>query len=888
MRARLQRFVHAAATAAVWLAAFSPNTGAFSAEIPGPSAVHPHGGPQAREEVFEFAEGPAVSKDGDRWAITFTSKGRCDATVAVVDANGRIVRHLASGVLGENAPPPFRRDSLAQRIEWDGKDDHGRPAALRDARGRPAGCRIRVSLGLKAGFGMSVGQSPHMFSHISGIACDGEGNLYVAEPPPPRMPVTLRVFSRDGKYLRTISPPPGGLKADEYAGFDVIGPKDNPFFVPKTNAAIGKREPVMGMAVSSNGRVVFSNSGYRIKKHLTLVRRDGANLRHGSQLGPWQLATGPAFLAFTQNEREVYVSGLAGGQMVRKGVYHCVFRFALEQTAPKEWSKHNWAGKAPVFVGNLEQAGDDDAHLNMPRGVAADAEGNVYVCDFLNDRVQVFSAGAKLLRTIPADRPDQIAVHRKTGAIYVLVPNRTRVDSKRFPKARVIKFSADGKRRSAFEFPGCCAWNPGFITVMALDDSAEPPIIWLANTHEPGPHTGQGLWRVADRGGRFEKLGDIRPASAWRPITAPYNGFITVDPDERLLYIKRQAKHIRDPKGIERIDLRTGKPDAAWQMPVVAQPVDEVLVGGNGLLYARGCILDRFDGNKPECVWRIDLATGKEVPFPAARHGRIQFPGDFTGNFQRRGFCVAPNGDVYVIVFHKNRYTLNHYSADGRLVREDLIPGIPPGSCTVRVDRAGNIYAALNVKPAGKGYPEILTGLRKDGVLDRMFARIGGSAEKAGTLLKFSPRGGRITTDGGDWIVHKAAGVPYRGSVEGHTAGYCGIDPFGTGCTCPSNRHELDGFARVFVPHTHLSCVLVLDSNLNRITRIGNYGNVDNAGPRSSRPTPEIGLASPNYVAVADRALYIADQGNKRIVRADLRYHAEREAKGKLVLPSVQ
>lgn len=829
--------------------------------------------------IFEFATKPTVTRRDRKYVIRFAVKAACDATVAIVDENGKITRYLASGMLGKDAPRPFRQDSLSQQIEWDGKDNTGRPVPLRDAQGKPRGCKVVVSLGLRARFGMAITKPPEAFSHISAVACDREGNAYVAEPPGPRMPVTIRVFSREGKCLRTISPPPGGLKRDEYTGFDVIGPADNPFFIPKTNAAIGKHEPVMGMAVSPKGEVVFSNCGFRVKKYLTRIDRDGANLRRGSQLGPWQMATGAAFMAFTADERRVYVSGMAAGKMVRKGVYHCVFRFGLDETAPAEWRRHNWADKAPVFVGDLGKSGRDNAHFNMPRGVATDGKGNVYVCDFLNDRVQVFSSEAKYLRTIRVDRPEQIAVHRKTGAVYVLVPNKNRpkISSKRFPKARVMKFAADGTRVCTFEFPGCCAWNPGFITVMALDDSADPPIVWLANTDKPGPHTGEGLWRVADRGRRFEKLGDIHRPKAWRPITAPYNGFITVDPDERYLYIKRAAKHIKDPKGIQRIDLKTGKPDASWQLPVVAQPVDEVLVGRDGLLYARGCILDRFDGNKPECVWRIDLKTGREVPFPAAKDGRIQFPGDFTGNFQRRGFCVAPNGDVYVIVFHQRKYTLNHYGADGRLKRRDVIPGIPPGSCSVRVDRSGNIYAALNVRPTGKGYPEVLSGWAEQSDLDRRFGRIGGSAEKAGTLLKFGPAGGRVTTGGGPWTVHKAAGVPYKGSVEGHLASYCGIEPFGTGCTCPSNRHDLDGFGRIFVPHTHLSCVLVLDASFNRIARIGNYGNVDNNGPGSARPKPAIGLASPNYLAVGDHGLYIADIGNKRILCAKLGYHVDEE-----------
>src|SRR5262249_45016710 len=113
------------------------------AEQPKP-AVKSSSGMQEREEVFEFSEKPSVKKEGDQRVINFSSKAACDATVAIVDRNNRVIRHLASGVLGKNAPLPFKRGTLQQSVVWDGKDDDGKPA--------PAGCKVKVCLGLDARF----------------------------------------------------------------------------------------------------------------------------------------------------------------------------------------------------------------------------------------------------------------------------------------------------------------------------------------------------------------------------------------------------------------------------------------------------------------------------------------------------------------------------------------------------------------------------------------------------------------------------------------------------------------------------------------------------------------------------------------------------------------
>jgi hypothetical protein len=136
-----------------------------------------------REEIFEFAEKPAVIRQGDKVAIAFTSKGACDATVAIAGPNGRVVRHLASGVLGKNAPRPFRQNSLSQKIEWDGKDDDGNPA--------PAGAKAKVSLGLDAKFEkidawalllgirpLAVGKDSDLYAASCGLS----GAVYVVQP----------------------------------------------------------------------------------------------------------------------------------------------------------------------------------------------------------------------------------------------------------------------------------------------------------------------------------------------------------------------------------------------------------------------------------------------------------------------------------------------------------------------------------------------------------------------------------------------------------------------------------------------------------------------------------------------------------------------------------
>jgi hypothetical protein len=107
-----------------------------------------------------------------------------------------VVRHLASGVLGANAPWPFKQDSLSQKLEWDGQTDTRKPA--------PAGCKVKVGLGLQAKFERNIWDPNYVLGPVV-LGTGKDGEMYVGSIHPKNC--WGRVYSKDGKYLRTFWPP---------------------------------------------------------------------------------------------------------------------------------------------------------------------------------------------------------------------------------------------------------------------------------------------------------------------------------------------------------------------------------------------------------------------------------------------------------------------------------------------------------------------------------------------------------------------------------------------------------------------------------------------------------------------------------------------------------
>jgi hypothetical protein len=217
----------------------------------------------------------------------------------------------------------------------------------------------------------------------------------------------------------------------------------------------------------------------------------------------------------------------------------------------------------------------------------------------------------------------------------------------------------------------------------------------------------------------------------------------------------------------------------------------------------------------------------------------------------------------------------------GQLRIEDAVGGLPMTD-GLAMDGRGSLYVlvAANRVLDGREYP----------------------LERAETLMKFTPRRGRIIStrkkvripiareEGPRRPFDIAKGFAGSSWVQGAEWMYGGVgfggfnsSKGGGGCACWNARFALDLFARSFATELNRFRVAVLDTNGNLILRIGKYGNVDDGRPLVPAGGPadprgvggdEVALCHPSYVAThTDRRLFIADYGNYRILSVKLGYH---------------
>jgi len=796
-------------------------------------------------------EGPTVSRDANGARIALTLGRAADVEIAVLDDQGKVVRHLVAGWVGaEKAVAPLKPRSLSQSVRWDGTNDEGKP--------HPGPVTVRVRAGMRPKLGRLIGGSPYRGRATvtpyrgsqQGVAVDEKGNIYVkmmsdvgSHGNTGLWPWQVRKFDASGDYVRTLLPYPPSTPPARALGYELID-TGREHLTPVNRNSLYPVFSVFGSAIHPRirpgGELVFINSRQR---RLTFFKVDGSNEVRQVALWPKKAnMPAPVWLdfevAFSPDGRYAYYSNVAG----------TVYDGKKPEDIDPNWPngrvyRHDLSDPeaAPKPFFDLELPDFRRTKYWMPSawdkrtaaaGIDTDPKGNVYICDQVNQEVVIVSPEGRKLEAIELPWPDRVQVHPSTGDLYVV----SRTVSRGFmPPNKLLKVTGRGKRAKVVaELAMTSRGNVEF----TIDARRKPTVLWvLAPAKNP---SGQGLLKVADRG---DRLVVTRDAFDRDHEALAFAGNMAVDREADRVYVT-------DTRGTMcRYDGRTGR----------GGPVK---LGASLLAVGPGGTIVRVEG------WRSSLATYtrdlKSLPVaPGGKHSFGSFRGRAGRGCSLGGLAIDRRGRLWTLQEADGMF-VGAYRPDGTPM-PPAVTGLDIHASCVRVDRAGSIYVGWLGLPKGHKPPK---GFEKDPAYLRA----------TGSVLRFSPRGGRRLKVGG-------GRKPPPGTVmgfEGVEAVYPGLAPFSQwrcagACVCTKPRFDVDGFGRLIIPNAITFSVTVKDNAGNRMARFGHYGNFDARGAASAEPQPAIPLGWPTNAGAAGDHIYVADVLNHRVVRVDLDFAVTRK-----------
>jgi hypothetical protein len=913
-----------------------------------------------KEETYEFAVKPSVEKlKNGGFAISFETKGFCDCTVAIENEKQEVVRHLASGVLGVNAPKEFVWNSKKQRVVWYGTDDRGRPVT--------GSFTARVSLGLKARLERTLFWSPH--KRITGaqrlpspsIVARPEG-IYVFDG---GFGDHLRLFDRDGKYVRAIFPPPADkVPAIKWPKLHYTSTPERPvplkytyemhtiltqaltrygtggwptgcFEAAPSCTAMAIRGTRVALAQARLNRLATDGSSGGLPLHgpdawlpaptkkelgfghkVTFLKKTRIAGKSGYGCVPWSIA-------FSPDGKWLYATGYVWLNATSKSrgtldALPVVTRLAYEGKKKPE----PWVGSL-----NASEFGDGDKQFCYPNAVSVDGEGRVYVCDYMNGRVQVFSPEARLLGSLKTPYPTDVEIHPETGELFVFswaIGNRhwSKVKGSKVVKPTLTRYGAFPKfgKKASWPLPYLTfgrrsrkgrvvdtAGNfyPYDAQEVAVDFWSNPPRLWWFSPKDVGlMRSGRGRITVTDWNVKAFALSrgtllpvcdfaeEVKKETAFTADDSDAKWFVHVDPVHGNLWVR-----IGLGSTLIRIDPETGR-ESLVRAPSRIMDMAFDLDGG---LYARTGL---------GSLVRYDFSDGGfgpgEKPKPTSRLGIIQLSG---GNHGVQGLGVSPRGQVVVATavelgrLRNPRERSKHLVDRWATLKSEFKAEPPPGrygqTAVWVFDKDGKLLVFDGFQGAGW-----LAGARMDregfvyapmsgvtlvnGKSPRMPNRMGC------TLMKFTPGEARIFGESfttkpvpknqapkrpkefgnvwrgrevNAWLEGVEWQVPEVGISGNKTAPRC----YDHGCICrKESRFDLDLYARSFCSEVHKYQVCVVDSNGNRMLTIGRMGNVDDGLPLAKGDrVPNPRKIGGDEVAIA-HCMHVAVHTDNRLFISDV------------------
>jgi hypothetical protein len=299
---------------------------------------------------------------------------------------------------------------------------------------------------------------------VSGVAVNSKGHVFVFSrgntngPAYGAAAAQLLEFGADGKFLREIG---HNLYAWSYAHTVKVDGQDNIWVTDKGSDIVIKFTPEGRVAMVFGRKQEASDEGTGPLKHVRppLPPVDGM----------FRQVTDVAWDA-------------AGDTYISDGY--------INSRVAKVDKDGNW-------LKSWGEPGDQPGQFNTPHSIAVDAQGNVYVADRGNRRIQVFDGDGKFLRQITIDvsadpnarpaignRPTATTGTMAPGAPWAIcitpAPNQVLFSSDAYP-GRVYKLGLDGNILGMFGESGKQLKQFGWIHEMACPSENEIYVAELLN-----------------------------------------------------------------------------------------------------------------------------------------------------------------------------------------------------------------------------------------------------------------------------------------------------------------------------------------------------------------------------------------------------------------------
>jgi len=737
-----------------------------------------------------------------------------------------------------------------------------------------------------------------------------KGKLYIlGDTRPTRGLPEVRVFDRQGKYLRTIMPLNPNLPRSSVQDLcaKMAQEQGTELVIPKLFETWGEFSMYgnwwnlpQKMTLAPDGDLIMSNI-YR--GTLWRMRPDG-----GLPLEGWTSAyhqvRNEAFesTAWTQDRWHVsdlknympfhalhypyfcfapdgllYVSAGQSSLPTKRYAYH--FEVS-ERDVNYHWESGEKEGrgtrvwKCQTRPGvKYERRGFLDGFVE-PSGLVLDGE-HLIVADAGNNRLQVLEKDGRVVASIthyrhegkeePLNGPTALAIDREKN-LYVLVAPEPRPEDQRvertLPLVRQAVVAAAGKppdaprkliKLKSWKEPELLAVSGSLhpdVLQIAVDAGVSPPLVWVANGTGPG-----SLLQLAgdDLAVTAEWMDDGKTLS-W-PMQPGNQPILNIDPQTGHLYIEDDSYHRLKQYGtVYRIDQRGN----------VLEKWPPFFFNARGLKMTSPWFTLNYDRHfrDPQKPLSIDSFFGKDGRIYRWKLGKA---GVELLRFDRAGKPIPfeTTGTNALFVDRPVKVGFWH----------DVYHGMD-------VDRHGNIYyiAKVDVDPKSPPVSPYVALHRQINVYDA-----DGNLKKRGLLALDCVRGIQVDDEGKLYIVHRPAERPWDEYLalskfspsggkplwsrrwEGYL-GVAGVISPPCHCVAPRFHQTLDGKGYLYAAGKY--SIQVIDCKTGELVgEFGSYGNMDCKGKDSAYPHPELPFGTISALSVWKDRLFVVDVLNRRIAK---------------------